>query len=99
MPRGFNKNIFTGKGIYHPDDPLGDILGDVGEYAAKQVPQVSTAMSATKDEGGETQLLAKQLDIKVKTEAQKEREKKAIEREKRAAKGRLTKREKGTYTP
>ena len=96
---GFNKNIFTGKGIYHPDDPLGDILGDVGEYAAKQVPQVSTAMSATKDEGGETQLLAKQLDIKVKTEAQKEREKKAIEREKRAAKGRLTKREKGTYTP
>jgi len=95
----FNKNIFTGKKVYHPDDPLGDVLGDIGQYIAKQVPMGAPMISAVTDEDAETQFAAKQLDIKVKTEAEKQRESKAIERERRAAKSRVTKRDKRTYIP
>jgi hypothetical protein len=95
----FNKNIFTGKQIYHPDDPAKDIAKDLGTYAAKQIPQVPLLMGVGQDEDTTGQLLAKQLDIKVRTEKQRAATEKAKEREKRAAKARLTKREKGTYKP
>ena len=95
----FNKNIFTGKQIYHPDDPAKDIAKDIGTYAAKQIPQVPLLMGVGQDEDTTGQLLAKQLDIKVRTEKQRAATEKAKEREKRAAKARLTKREKGTYKP
>ena len=95
----FNKNIFTGKAIYHPQDPMGDIASDVGTYAAKQVPQVPGIMGAVQDEGGASNLLAKQLDIKAKTERQKAREKRAIEYGQRDAKNRAKQRAKGTYIP
>jgi hypothetical protein len=95
----FNKNIFTGKAIYHPQDPFKDIASDVGAYAAKQVPQVPGIMGAVQDDGGASNLLAKQLDIKAKTERQKAREKRAIEYGQREAKGRAKQRAKGTYTP
>jgi len=91
--------LSTGKPIYHPQDSLGDIAGDIGTYLAKQVPQSAALMSATADEGGETQMLARQLDIKVKTPAQLEREKKAAKREITAKKSRDTQRKKGTYKP
>jgi hypothetical protein len=95
----FNKNIFTGKSIYHPQDPIGDIAGDVGAYAAKQLPQAPGIISAVQDEGGASNLLAKQLDIKAKTERQRAREKRAIEYGQREAKGRAKQRAKGTYIP
>jgi hypothetical protein len=95
-----NKKIFTGKPIYHPDDEFEDIAGDVGEYAVKQVPQVSPVMSAVgEEEGGTTKLLARQLDIKAKTEKELAREKRAKELQAKAKKSRDTKRAKGTYNP
>ena len=95
----FNKNIFTGKQVYHPDDPAKDIAKDIGTYAVKQIPQAPLLMGVGQDEDTSGQLLAKQLDIKVRTERQRAATEKAKEREKRAAKARLTKREKGTYKP
>ena len=95
----FNKNIFTGKPIYHPDDPVGDIASDIGSYAAKQIPQVPSLMGAVQEDGGEGKFIAKQLDIKVKTEKQREAERTARKREAAAAKGRIKKREQGTYRP
>jgi len=95
-----NKKIFTGKPIYHPDDEFEDIAGDVGEYAVKQVPQVSPVMSAVgEEEGGTTKLLARQFDIKAKTEKELAREKRAKELQAKAKKSRDTKRAKGTYNP
>jgi hypothetical protein len=95
-----NKKIFTGKAIYHPDDEFKDIASDVGEYAVKQVPQVSPVMSAVgEEEGGTTKLLARQFDIKAKTEKELAREKRAKELQAKAKKSRDTKRAKGTYNP
>ena len=94
-----NKKIFTGKEIYHPDDSLADIMGDVGTYAVGQVPQAPPLLSATTEEGGATKLLARQLDIKAKTPEQIAREERAKARQERVKKGRDTKREKGTYRP
>jgi hypothetical protein len=90
----FNKNIFTGKKIYNPDDPAKDIAADVGTYAAKQIPQAPGIMGASDGEGG-GKLLAKNLDIKVKTEKQRQAERTARKREAAAAKGRIKKRAKG----
>jgi hypothetical protein len=95
----FNKKIFTGKEIYHPDDSLADIMGDVTGYAAGQIPQVPPILSATAEEEGATKLLARQLDIKSKTSEQIAREERAKKRQERVKKGRDTKREKGTYRP
>lgn len=95
----FNKNIFTGKKIYHSEDPVKDIVSDVGAYGMKQVPQAPAIMGAVQEEGGEGQFIAKQLDIKVKTPQQRAAERAARKREAAATKGRVTKREKGTYRP
>ena len=95
----FNKKIFSGKQIYHPDDSIGDIAGDIGEYAVKQVPQASPLISAGTEEGGATKLLARQLDIKAKSQKDLEREERARKYQERTKKGRDTKRAKGTYTP
>jgi hypothetical protein len=95
----FNKNLFTGKNIYHPDDAIEDIASDVGTYAAKQLPQAGPVMSAVTEESGETQFVAKQLDIKSKTQKQLDMEARAKKYQERSKKGRETKRAKGTYKP
>ena len=94
-----NKKIFTGKEIYHPDDSIGDIASDVGSYAVGQVPQASPVISASTEEGGATKLVARQFDIKAKTEKDLEREARAKAYQQRTKKGRDTKRAKGTYKP
>jgi len=94
---GLNKKIFSGKNIYHPDDDFATIMGDVGMYTAGQIPQVPPIMSATADEGGESKLLARQLDIKVKTEAEKKREERVKKYQETSKKTRDKKREKETY--
>ena len=96
---GSAHKLTTGKAIYHIQDPIEDIASDIGQYAVKQVPQASPVLSAVADEGGDTQFVAKQLDIKAKTSEQLEIEDRAKKREERATKGRKTKREKGTYKP
>ena len=62
----FNKEIFSGKPIYHPGDPAGKVAKDVGMYAAKQIPQASTGVRGMDETGGDLakQYLAKQIDIK-----------------------------------
>jgi hypothetical protein len=95
----FNVNIFNKKELFHPDDDIEDILSDVGIYTVKQIPQVPPVMSAVSEEGGETQFIAKQLDIKAKTEKQLEQEEKAKAYQARSKKNRDTKREKNIYKP
>ena len=95
----FNVNIFTKKELYHPDDDIEDILSDVGAYGVKQVPQAGPVMSATAEESGETQFIAKQLDITAKTQKQLDMEARAKKYQERTKKGRDTKRKKGTYKP
>jgi hypothetical protein len=94
-----NKNLFTGKNIYHPDDAIEDIASDIGTYAAKQLPQVPPVMSAVSEEEGDTQFVARQLDIKSKTQKQLDMEARAKKYQERSKKGRDKKREKGTYKP
>ena len=96
----FNKKIFNGKQIYHPDDDIGNIAADVAGYAVKQIPQASPIMSATSGEdGGDTKLIARQLDIKAKSEKDLQREARAKAYQQRTKKGRDTKRAKDTYVP
>jgi hypothetical protein len=95
----FNKKIFSGKQIYHPDDSIGEIASDVGEYGVKQIPQASPLISATTEDEGGGKLLARQLDIKAKSQKDLEREARAKKYQERTKKGRDTKRTKGTYTP
>ena len=95
----FNKNLFTGKNIYHPDDAIEDIASDVGTYAAKQLPQTGPVMSAVTEEEGDTQFVARQLDIKSKTQKQLDMEARAKKYQERTKKGRDTKRSKETYKP
>ena len=96
---GLNKKIFTGKNIYNIDDSAKDIVGDIGTYVVKQVPQAPPIMSATAEEGGDTKLLARQFDIKVKTEEEKKREERALKAKAQKKKTRDTQRAKGTYNP
>ena len=95
----FNKKVFTGKQIYHKEDPIGDIGSDIGKYLIGQVPQAPPIMSAVADEGGATKFMAKQLDIKAYTEQELARIERAKKREERAAKSRKTAREKDRYIP
>jgi len=96
----FNKKIFNGKEIYHPDDDIGDIAADIAGYAVKQIPQGAPIMSVTSgEESADTKFIARQLDIKAKSEKDLEREARAKAYQQRTKKGRDTKRAKGTYTP
>ena len=93
----YNKNLFSGKEIYHPQDPVGDQLTDAAKYFVKQVPQAPGLMGVG---GGDSQAttgyIAKQLDVKSMTDKQREAERTARKRAAAQAKGRATRREKGT---
>ena len=93
-----NKNIFTGKNLYHPDDPAGDIASDVGTYLAKQVPQATPIMQST-EEGSPKKFLARQVDVTTKSDKQLEKEERGRKYRGRTFKGRKTQRERGEYTP
>jgi hypothetical protein len=75
-----NKEIFSGKPIYHPGDPLGKTASDVGKYALKQLPQASTGVRGMDESGGDVaqQYAAKQLDIRSSTPKAKARADRAI---------------------
>jgi hypothetical protein len=91
---GLNKNLFTGKPVYHPEDPAGDIASDIGAYGVKKIPQASSLASS----GGEA-WLARQVDVQYKTEKQLAAAKRAEEYRERNRKTREKKRREGTYTP
>lgn len=93
----YNKNLFSGKEIYHPQDPVGDQLTDAAKYFVKQVPQAPGLMGVGGgDSQATTSYIAKQLDVKSKTDKQREAERTARKRAAAQAKGRATRREKGT---
>jgi len=92
----FNKQIFSGKPIYHPEDKLKDIAGDIGTYTAKQVPQVQTGLRAHGESFWEG-AAAKQLDIKVQSPEMRAKARKAQEMRLRNLKSRTTQRDKGKY--
>ncbi len=84
----FNKQIFSGKPIYHPSDSVEQMATDVTKYVAGQVPQGSSLVRSADEEGGDqvTQFVAKQADIKVtppKTQARADRAKMYGERERK----------------
>ena len=68
----FNREFYTGKQIYHPSDSTKLIAKDVGKYAVKQLPQVSTGLRTMADPnaGGAAQWAAQQMDIKAPTDKQ-----------------------------
>ena len=94
----FNKNIFTGKPIYHPEDTPTEKAGDVGIYLAKSVPQIATGLKA-QSEGDMTSTVAKQFDVQTESDKQKKRIELSKKRREAQRKGRETKRAKGTYEP
>ena len=60
-----NKQMYSGRQIYHNTDTLKQQAGDVGGYLAKQLPQAQSALRAGGDKGGGVgQFLAQQVDIK-----------------------------------
>ena len=93
----YNKNLFSGKEIYHPQDPVGDQLTDAAKYFVKQAPQAPGLMGVGGgDSQATTSYIAKQLDVQSKTDKQREAERTARKRAAAQAKGRATRREKGT---
>jgi hypothetical protein len=91
---GLNKNLFTGKPVYHPEDPAGAIASDVGQYAVKKVPQASALMSS-----GTEGWLARQVDVQYKSPEQLQAMKKAEKFRERNFLTRERQRRKETYKP
>jgi hypothetical protein len=83
----WNRNLYTGKGIYRPDAPAVDIAQDLGKYTMQNLPQVSTALRAHESEGGVEQFLAKQIDIDAPSEKQMAMRKRAMKRRAASLKG------------
>lgn len=70
-----NRELYSGKQIYHPNDTSGMIAESLGKYAGKAIPQYTPMNQALSDDSGEgTQaFLARQIDIKSKTKEQARR--------------------------
>lgn len=84
-----NRQLHSGRPIYQPTDTAGQIASDVGEYAAKQIPQVSTALQTGGEKGGGfPQWAAKQIDVKAPTKQQVEQSNKFKRRAEIASKNR-----------
>jgi len=88
-----NKELYSGQNIYHVQDKPKQIASDIGMYAAKQVPQVSTSLRVNSERGGGLpQFAAQQLDIKAPSQKQVDALKKRMHKEEVAAKERERKR-------
>ena len=60
----FDRQLYNGQPIYHPEDDPEKIAYDVGKYVATQMPQVSQAVKANKyEDEGWAEMLARQADI------------------------------------
>jgi hypothetical protein len=80
----FNRKLYSGRHVYETDDTMPQIATDVGKYVEHAIPQAGAIMDTSEIEGG---WIAKQMDIKTRSEAAQERSKKALvikERERRA---------------
>lgn len=76
----FNRILYSGRHVYESNDPAGKIAKDVGKYAEHSIPQAGSILDAQKYDstsGGAKAWLAKQMDIKGKSEKQVKLEKRA----------------------
>jgi hypothetical protein len=90
---GVDRQLYNGQPIYHPTDSAEQIASDVGSYAAKQLPSVSTGIRAGGETGGGLeQIAAAQIDIKSPTEKATQRIDKIRHRDIRASEIREQKR-------
>ena len=95
---GVDRQLYNGQPIYHATDEPEQIASDIGSYAAKQLPSVSTSLRAGGDMGGGTpQFAASLVDIKSPTEKQVERIDKIRNRDIRASEIRAQKRKLREY--
>lgn len=62
-----NRQVYSGKEVYHPNDSAEMILSDVGTYTLKTVPQYGPMQQAEESPEGLKKFVAKQMDIKAKT--------------------------------
>jgi hypothetical protein len=70
----FNRELYSGKQIYHPTDSAAMIGSDLKKYAIKGIPQGSPMTQATEGEEGFKKTLVKQFDIKAKTWEQEKKQ-------------------------
>jgi hypothetical protein len=60
----FDRQLYNGQPIYHPEDSAEKIAYDIGKYTISQAPQVGQAIKANKnDEEGWAEYFARQGDI------------------------------------
>lgn len=62
-----NRQLYSGKEVYHPNDSAEMILSDVGNYTLKTIPQYGPMQQAEESPEGMSKFIAKQMDIKAKT--------------------------------
>lgn len=92
-----NRELYSGKQIYHPDDRASLIARDLYKYGKKAVPQAGPMEQATTEEEGWKRVLAKQIDIKSKSLSARQREERNKKYLERARKGRETTARKAGY--
>ena len=60
----FDRQLYNGQPIYHPQDDPEKIAYDIGKYMVTRIPQASQAIKANKyEEEGWDEMLARQADI------------------------------------
>lgn len=62
-----NRQVYSGKEVYHPNDSAEMIFSDVGNYTLKTIPQYGPMQQAEESPEGLKKFIAKQMDIKAKT--------------------------------
>ena len=63
-----NRQLYSGKNVFNPEDDWDIILDDLGNYTISLVPQAAGAMRVQSEKGGGfKQWLLKQLDVKTQT--------------------------------
>lgn len=83
----FDRKLYNGQPVYHPEDDADKIAYDVAKYSLTQMPMISQAEQAVKAEDeGYQQWVARQFDVESPTAEQEvKREKQKYAREKAGA--------------
>ena len=84
-----NRQLYSGKEVFHPNDTAGQIATDIGKYTAKSIPQYGPMQQAGESPEGFKKTLAKQMDIKAKTHTDAKKRKRRAEFVERERKKRL----------
>ena len=89
-----DRTFYNGRPIYHADDPIDVIAGDIAGYIVKQLPLASSVMTSASDKGGGAgQWVGKQFDVELPSEEQARRRERMIKKAESEARNRATRRE------